>query len=146
MKIYANRDKGWFHGLGDLVCFAWLGQGMKQAGIEPSFFATGEQAEVLKLFGMPVTEDATGAVFTNSGYETAVKALVEAKVNNMPVPIDQAPQQRPSNVVNLMDALRKSIGADKVSAKKPPKSVKEAPAKGIGIVKTPAKSAKRKSA
>jgi len=73
MKIYANRDKGWFHGLGDLVCFAWLGQGMKQAGIESSFFATGEQAEVLKLFGMTVTEDATGAVFTNSGYETAVK-------------------------------------------------------------------------
>jgi len=80
------------------------------------------------------------------GYETAVKALVEAKVNHMPVPIDEAPQQRPSNVVSLMDALRKSIGSDKTSAKKPPKSVKEAPAKGIGIVKTPAKSAKRKSA
>ena len=49
------------------------------------------------------------------GYETAVKALVEAKVNNLPVPIDEAPKQRPSNVVNLMDALRKSIGADKGS-------------------------------
>jgi DNA end-binding protein Ku len=80
------------------------------------------------------------------GYETAVKALVEAKVNNLPIPIDEAPQQRPSNVVNLMDALRKSIGTDKGSAKKPPKSVKEAPAKGIGIVKAPAKSTKRKSA
>ena len=52
------------------------------------------------------------------GYETAVKALVEAKVNNMPVPIDQAPQQRPSNVVNLMDALRKSIGAETRSRQK----------------------------
>ena len=31
----------------------------------------------------------------------------------MPVPIDEAPQQRPSNVVNLMDALRKSIGGDR---------------------------------
>jgi len=80
------------------------------------------------------------------GYETAVKALVEAKVNNLPVPIDQAPQQRPNNVVNLMDALRKSIGSNATSSKKPPKSVKEAPSKGIGIVKTPAKSAKRKSA
>jgi DNA end-binding protein Ku len=88
------------------------------------------------------------------GYETAVKALVEAKVNNQPVPIDEAPRQRASNVVNLMDALRKSIGADKgapaarpnaAAAKKPPKSVKEAPAK-IGVVKTPAKSARRKSA
>ncbi|MGA8090772.1 MAG: Ku protein [Terracidiphilus sp.] len=81
------------------------------------------------------------------GYETAVKALVEAKVNHLPVPIDEAPaRQRIGNVVSLMDALRKSIGSDKASAKKPPKSVKEAPAKGIGIVKTPAKSAKRKSA
>ena len=82
------------------------------------------------------------------GYETAVKALVEAKVNNMPVPIDEGPKQRPSNVVNLMDALRKSIGGEArpASAKKPVKNVKEPPAKGIGIVKTPAKSAKRKSA
>jgi DNA end-binding protein Ku len=80
------------------------------------------------------------------GYETAVKALVESKVNHLPVPIDQAPQQRPNNVVNLMDALRKSVGSGTTSAKKPPKSVKEAPAKGIGIVKTATKSAKRKSA
>ena len=80
-------------------------------------------------------------------YETAVKALVEAKVNNLPIPIDEGPKQRPTNVVSLMDALRKSIGTDtKTSAKKPVKSVKEPPAKGIGIVKAPAKSAKRKSA
>ena len=51
------------------------------------------------------------------GYETAVKALVESKVNNLPIPIDQAPQQRPSNVVNLMDALRKSLGSDSTSTK-----------------------------
>ncbi len=79
-------------------------------------------------------------------YETAVKALVEAKVKHLPLPIDEAPRQRPNNVVNLMDALRQSIGSDTRSAKKPPKSAKEAPAKGIGIVKTAAKSAKRKSA
>ena len=79
-------------------------------------------------------------------YETAVKALVEAKVKHLPLPIDEAPRQRPNNVVNLMDALRQSIGSDTRTAKKPPKSEKEAPAKGIGIVKTAAKSAKRKSA
>ncbi len=73
MKIYANRDKGWFHGLGDLVCFAWLGQGILNAGNGVEFYATGEQAEVLKLFGMPITDDSRGAVFTNEGYETAVK-------------------------------------------------------------------------
>jgi DNA end-binding protein Ku len=83
----------------------------------------------------------------DDSYETAVKALVEAKVNNLPIPIDEGPKPRPANVVSLMDALRKSIGSEtKTSAKKPVKSVKEPPAKGIGIVKQSAKSAKRKSA
>jgi DNA end-binding protein Ku len=76
------------------------------------------------------------------GYEVAVKALVEAKVNNMPVPVDDAPA-KPNNVINLMDALRKSIGPDKRVGKKPPKSEKEPPAKKIALVKS---QAKRKSA
>ena len=81
------------------------------------------------------------------GYEVAVKALVEAKIKHMALPIEEAPRQRPSNVIDLMDALRKSLGADTRSAKKPPKSEKEAPGKGIGLVKGQAKSGtKRKSA
>ena len=75
-------------------------------------------------------------------YEAAVKALVEAKINNRPIPIDEAPRQRPSNVVNLMDALRKSIGSD---TKKPVKSAKP-PAKSAPAEKPAAKSTKRKSA
>jgi DNA end-binding protein Ku len=77
------------------------------------------------------------------GYEVAVKALVEAKINNLPVPIDEAPKQQPTNVVNLMDALRKSIGPDTRGGKKPPKSEKEPPAKKIALVKS---KARRKSA
>ena len=73
------------------------------------------------------------------GYEVAVKALVEAKIKHMALPIEEAPRQRPSNVIDLMDALRKSLGADTRSAKKPPKSEKEAPRKGIGLVKGQAK-------
>jgi DNA end-binding protein Ku len=81
------------------------------------------------------------------GYEVAVKALVEAKVNNMPVSIEEAPRQPQAKVVNLMDALRKSIGQDPVLGKKPPKSENEAPGKKIGLVKTqPKTAAKRKSA
>jgi DNA end-binding protein Ku len=81
------------------------------------------------------------------GYEVAVKALVEAKMKNMPLPVDTAPRQQPGNVINLMEALRKSVGADSRSAKKPPKSEKEAPAKSIRLVKGQAKaSPKRKSA
>jgi len=80
---------------------------------------------------------------------------VEAKVKNQPIPQEEAPAPRPSNVVNLMDALRKSIGSESAAAakpaKKPPVSEKESAAKGIGLVKeagkAPAKSApKRKTA
>ena len=81
------------------------------------------------------------------GYEVAVKALVEAKIKHMALPIEEAPRQRPSNVIDLMDALRKSLGADTRSGKKPPKSEKEAPRKGIGLVKGQAKpGTRRKSA
>lgn len=73
MKIYADPTKGWFHGLGDVVCFAWLGEGIKAAGKHVEFFASGWHAEVLRLFNQPITTDETGAVFTNEGYETAVK-------------------------------------------------------------------------
>jgi DNA end-binding protein Ku len=85
------------------------------------------------------------------GYEVAVKELIEAKVNKMPVPKDEgaAPSGK---VVNLMDALRKSLGgADGDSSKRVPKkpvaSVKTDSKKGIGLVKPPSKTpVKRKTA
>jgi len=81
------------------------------------------------------------------GYEVAVKALVDAKVNNLPALVDETPRQQPAKVINLMDALRKSIGQDAGLGKKPPKSEKETPGKKIGLVKTqPKTAAKRKSA
>jgi ADP-heptose:LPS heptosyltransferase len=73
MKIYADPTKGWFHGLGDVVCFAWLGEGIKQAHVEVEFYASGWHREVLELFGQKITENPEGATFTNEGYETAVK-------------------------------------------------------------------------
>jgi DNA end-binding protein Ku len=44
------------------------------------------------------------------GYEAALKELVEAKVKHAPIPKDEPVAPRRGNVVNLMDALRKSIG------------------------------------
>jgi DNA end-binding protein Ku len=83
------------------------------------------------------------------GYEVAVKELVEAKVNNLPIPKDEAPAKSSGKVINLMDALRKSVSSETSATPKP----KTAPPiqKGIGLVKgaskAPAKtSAKRKSA
>jgi DNA end-binding protein Ku len=84
------------------------------------------------------------------GYEVAVKELVEAKVNNLPVPKDETPNTRRNNVVNLMDALRKSLDSDSAAKrppKKPVKSEKEPARRSIGLVKPAAKTAaRRKSA
>jgi DNA end-binding protein Ku len=85
------------------------------------------------------------------GYEVAVKELVQAKVNKQPVPKDEVEQPR-GNVVNLMDALRKSLGgADSGSSKRVPKkpaaSVKDESKEGIGLVKPSSKApTKRKTA
>lgn len=85
------------------------------------------------------------------GYEVALRELINAKVNNLPVPKDEVAEPR-GNVVNLMDALRKSLsGADSGSGKgvpkKPVASEKAEPKKGIGLVKATSKvSTKRKTA
>jgi len=67
-------------------------------------------------------------------YENAMIELVKSKETGRPVAAPEAP--RPSNVVNLMDALRKSIAAEppaaskkaasKTSAERAPKSPKKA--------------------
>jgi DNA end-binding protein Ku len=85
------------------------------------------------------------------GYEVALKQLIDAKVNKMPVPKDEVAVPT-GKVINLMDALRKSLGSadsgsGKREAKKPVASVKADSKKGIGLVKPAAKTpAKRKSA
>jgi DNA end-binding protein Ku len=80
-----------------------------------------------------------------------VKELVDAKLKHLPIPKDEGTQPSRGNVVNLMDALRKSVGGDEAQVgtaiKKPAASVKSDTKKGIGLVKTPAKAAsKRKTA
>ena len=64
------------------------------------------------------------AKFVDS-YEAAVKELVEAKLKHTPIPRDEAPAKSRGKVINLMDALRKSVKSDeKPSAKKGPTLVK----------------------
>jgi DNA end-binding protein Ku len=85
------------------------------------------------------------------GYEVAVKELIDAKVNNLPLPKDEVTEPK-GKVVNLMDALRKSLGGDDGGAgqrvpKKPVESVRAEAKKGMGLVKPDAKTpAKRKTA
>jgi DNA end-binding protein Ku len=88
------------------------------------------------------------------GYEAAVHELVEAKLKHAPVPQDEAPKKPSGKVINLMDALRKSVSSGtanatpaKPAAKKGPVLVKSAKR---SIVRAAAKqarpAARRKSA
>ncbi len=106
-------------------------------------------ADSLKLAEMLISQMSAKLDISKfeDGYEVAVKALVEAKIKKMALPVEEVPRQQASNVIDLMDALRKSLGADMRSGKKPPKSERGVPAKGIGLVKGQVKSGtKRKSA
>ena len=89
------------------------------------------------------------AKFTD-GYEAALKELVEAKVNHLALPEDEVAAPKRGNVVNLMDALRKSVASDAAAAaagkKKPVASAKSDAKEGLSLVKASAKGAKRKSA
>jgi DNA end-binding protein Ku len=46
------------------------------------------------------------------GYEVAVRELVDAKLKHAPIPQDEAPAPARGKVVNLMDALRSSLGSN----------------------------------
>jgi DNA end-binding protein Ku len=82
------------------------------------------------------------------GYEVAVRELVEAKIQHLPIPKDEGAPQTKGKVINLMDALRKSIGSDEGERlkKKPVASEKPQTKKGIGLVKSSKTTPKRKSA
>jgi DNA end-binding protein Ku len=57
------------------------------------------------------------------GYEIALKELVEAKVKHAPIPKDETPAPTRGKVINLMDALRKSVQSTETApaaAKKKP--------------------------
>lgn len=83
------------------------------------------------------------------GYEEALKELVDAKISHLPIPKDEAPAQPTGKVINLMDALRKSLASNRASekpAKKPVASERDSARRGIGLVKSAKTAARRKSA
>ena len=80
------------------------------------------------------------------GYEVAVKELVEAKLQHLPVPQDVAPAAERGKVINLMDALRRSVsgggdanGVGATDKKREAKVAKADGRKGPTLVKTATK-------
>jgi DNA end-binding protein Ku len=83
-------------------------------------------------------------------YETALRAMVEAKVNHAPLP-KGSPAKKSGKVINLMDALRKSVQADaepkSASAKPFAKPAKRPPQGGkLSLVTASSKGKTSKSA
>jgi len=81
------------------------------------------------------------------GYEVAVRELVDAKLKHVPVPRDEAPAPTRGKVINLMDALRKSVSGSTKSSRAEPETTrhpakKPATKKGPTLVKTSSKSTK----
>ena len=88
------------------------------------------------------------AKFTDN-YEAALRELIDAKLKHIPLPVEQKPAAR-GKVVNLMDALRRSVNPS--SEKKPParaaKTREKAAKHGLTLLQANAKGAdkRRKSA
>lgn len=79
------------------------------------------------------------------GYEVAVKELVDAKLKHLPIPQEEAPAPARGKVINLMDALRKSIGgSEEAPAKAEP--TRTVAARHTGTEKAAAKSEKKPQA
>ena len=76
-------------------------------------------------------------------YETALRELVEAKVKHAPIPRDE-PKPKRGKVINLMDALRKSVQDGSGAAKK--KAAAHEDRKGILLMKTAKPAKTRRSA
>jgi len=74
---------------------------------------------------------------------------VDAKINHLSIPKDDAARVTSGKVVNLMDALRKSLGSSESASKTPKKPIvreKSSQRKGISLVKQAKAGKKRKSA
>jgi hypothetical protein len=73
MKMKIDTHNGWFKGLGDLVCFAWIGETVRAQSQDVEFYAHEWRADVLRFFGQRVTGDAAGAIVPEVGYAEAIR-------------------------------------------------------------------------
>jgi len=74
------------------------------------------------------------------GYEVAVKELVDAKLKHVPLPKEEKRAAGKGKVINLMDALRKSVNGGKADEDEEKPAVKK---RGLSLVKPAAKKSAR---
>ena len=85
------------------------------------------------------------AIFTD-GYETAVKQLVDAKLKHAPIPREAPTPRRRTNVIHLMDALRKSVSDTTKKPNAETSSAKPTSRKGPTLIKPATSSRPRREA
>ncbi len=83
-------------------------------------------------------------------YEAALRQMVEAKLENKPIPKDE-PAQKPGNVISLMDALRRSVKGEVGASGSPARSTSPRPSRpakkhGMTLVKNKKAARSRKTA
>jgi len=74
------------------------------------------------------------------GYEAAVKELVDAKLKHVPLPKEEKRAAGKGKVINLMDALRKSVKGGKADEEEEKPAEKK---RGLSLVKSAAKKSAR---
>ena len=67
MKL--DTEHTFFTGLGDMICFAWIAEGMRQSGDILRFYAHGWKADVLRLFQQEVTDDDREALVITRAFD-----------------------------------------------------------------------------
>lgn len=85
------------------------------------------------------------AIFTD-GYETAVKQLVDAKLKHAPIPREAPTPRTRTNVIHLMDALRKSVSDTTNKPTTETNAAKPASRKGPSLIKPASSSHPRREA
>jgi DNA end-binding protein Ku len=76
-------------------------------------------------------------------YEAALREMIDAKLKHLPMPKEEKPASR-GKVINLMDALRKSVEA---GDKRPPAhATNSRKSSKHGVIEMPARAKRRKSA
>jgi len=78
------------------------------------------------------------------GYEVAVKELVDAKLKHVPLPKEEKRTATKGKVINLMDALRKSVSGKADEEEEKPAAAEKK--RGLSLVKSAAKKSARNEA
>ena len=115
--VKIDCHNGWFKGLGDIVCFAWIGQAMIAAGHEIEFFAQGWRADVLRMFQMPVSDLEAGAITTHHGYEEAIEqgsqlSYVEWIAHHHGISLSQRAIRPRANIMPMDREMGRTAAAD----------------------------------